>query len=131
MSGSPLPGPIHGNGSFRYGYLAVSITGCGRREDSGCSCPLQAEKLEGAQGHFEAAWAHFQDALDQLPEEDRGKKLKPVQVGAPHPAAPQPAASASLGVAGGRTDGGIGGAVNAAHLLQRHNFSCGGGGGHC
>lgn len=33
-----------------------------------------------AQPFFDRTWAKFQEALDQLPEEDKGKKLKPVQV---------------------------------------------------
>ena len=52
----------------------------------------QAEKLEGARGHFDGAWAHFQEALDKLPEEDRGKKLKPVQVPAHEASTLAPAA---------------------------------------
>ncbi len=41
---------------------------------------VQAEKLKVAQPFFDRTWAKFQEALDQLPEEDKGKKLKPVQV---------------------------------------------------
>ena len=43
----------------------------------------QAEGLEGAKGHFEHTWAHFQEALDKMPEAERGKKLKPVQARSP------------------------------------------------
>ena len=41
---------------------------------------VQADKLKAAQPFFDRTWAKFQEALDQLPEEDKGKKLKPVQV---------------------------------------------------
>ena len=41
---------------------------------------LQAEKLSKAQAQFDATWKKYQDAIDVLPEEDRGKKLKPIQV---------------------------------------------------
>ncbi|EIE21525.1 hypothetical protein COCSUDRAFT_66932 [Coccomyxa subellipsoidea C-169] len=40
-------------------------------------------KLKAAQPYFERTWAKFQEALDQLPEADKGKKLKPVQEGQP------------------------------------------------
>lgn len=43
-------------------------------------CELQADKLKAAQPHFDATWAKFEEAIDQLPEEEKGKKLKPVQV---------------------------------------------------
>lgn len=41
---------------------------------------LQAEKLSKAQPQFDATWKKYQDAIDVLPEEDKGKKLKPIQV---------------------------------------------------
>lgn len=41
---------------------------------------LQAEKLAAAAGYFDATWKKFQEALDILPEADKGKKLKPIQV---------------------------------------------------
>lgn len=41
---------------------------------------VQEAKLKAAQPYFERTWAKFQEALDQLPEADKGKKLKPVQV---------------------------------------------------
>lgn len=41
---------------------------------------LQAEKLAAAAGYFDATWEKFQEALDILPEADKGKKLKPIQV---------------------------------------------------
>ncbi|BDA44746.1 probable protein CLMP1 [Coccomyxa sp. Obi] len=44
---------------------------------------ITAEKLKVAQPFFDRTWAKFQEALDQLPEEDKGKKLKPVQEGQP------------------------------------------------
>lgn len=41
---------------------------------------LQGKKLSAAQPHFDATWKKFQEAIDVLPEEDKGKKLKPIQV---------------------------------------------------
>ena len=41
---------------------------------------LQVEKLSKAQPQFDATWKKYQDAIDVLPEEDKGKKLKPIQV---------------------------------------------------
>jgi len=41
---------------------------------------LQEKKLSAAQFHFDATWQKFQEAIDVLPEEDKGKKLKPIQV---------------------------------------------------
>ena len=41
---------------------------------------LQEKKLGKAQPHFDATWKKFQEAIDVLPEGDRGKKLKPIQV---------------------------------------------------
>ena len=42
---------------------------------------LQAEEAVcKAQSHFDATWKKFQEAIDVLPEEDKGKKLKPIQV---------------------------------------------------
>ncbi len=41
---------------------------------------LQAEKLAAAADYFDATWEKFQEALDTLPEADKGKKLKPIQV---------------------------------------------------
>ena len=41
---------------------------------------LQEKKLGKAQAHFDATWKKFQEAIDVLPEGDRGKKLKPIQV---------------------------------------------------
>ena len=41
---------------------------------------LQEKKLSKAQPHFDATWKKFQEAIDVLPEGDRGKKLKPIQV---------------------------------------------------
>lgn len=43
-------------------------------------CDAQEGKLKAAQPYFDRTWAKFQEALDQLPEADKGKKLKPVQV---------------------------------------------------
>ncbi len=48
-----------------------------------CIGGAQAEGLEGAKAHFERTWAHFQEALDQIPEAERGKKLVPVQARSP------------------------------------------------
>ena len=45
---------------------------------------LQEKKLGKAQPHFHATWKKFQEAIDVLPEGDRGKKLKPIQVSILH-----------------------------------------------
>ena len=45
---------------------------------------LQEKKLGKAQPHFDATWKKFQEAIDVLPEGDRGKKLKPIQVSILH-----------------------------------------------
>ena len=44
----------------------------------------QEKKLGNAQPHFDATWKKFQEAIDVLPEGDRGKKLKPIQVSILH-----------------------------------------------
>ena len=45
---------------------------------------LQEKKLGKAQLHFDATWKKFQEAIDVLPEGDRGKKLKHIQVSISH-----------------------------------------------
>ena len=45
---------------------------------------MQERRLGKAQPHFNATWKKFQEAIDVLPEADRGKKLKPIQVSTPY-----------------------------------------------
>ena len=59
-----------------------SVTGLSHQEasDERALCILQAAKLSKSQQHFDATWKKYQQAIDVLPEEDKGKKLKPLQV---------------------------------------------------
>ena len=54
---------------------------------------MQEKRLGKAQPHFNATWKKFQEAIDVLPEADRGKKLKPILEAPRSAAQPIPAST--------------------------------------